>query len=71
MDESKRKRAWLRVEDVAEQLDVGAESVRRWLRSGELRGTKLGDKAGWRVRQEDLDAFTARRMNPGPSGQES
>jgi len=54
---------WLRVEDVAAQLDVSQESVRRWLRSGELRGLKLNDKAGWRIRQSDLDAFIARRMH--------
>ena len=59
---------WLRVEDVAAQLDVSTESVRRWLRSGELRGLKLNDKAGWRVRQSDLDTFTARRMHGTPPG---
>lgn len=60
------KDPWLRVEDVAAQLDVSLESVRRWLRAGDLRGLKLNDKAGWRVRQSDLDAFTARHMHPRP-----
>jgi excisionase family DNA binding protein len=47
----------LTVQDVAARLRVGVETVRRWLRSGELPGVLLGDRAGWRVSASDLQAF--------------
>jgi excisionase family DNA binding protein len=45
------------VAQVAERLQVNPETVRRWLRTGELRGILLGRKAGFRVAESDLKAF--------------
>ncbi len=42
----------LTVAEVAEQLSVTEETVRRWLRNGQLEGTLLSRKAGWRIRPE-------------------
>jgi excisionase family DNA binding protein len=42
---------------------VQQETVRRWLRQGELRGIRLSRKAGWRIHQRDLDAFLEDRTN--------
>lgn len=40
-----------------------AEVVRRWLRSGKLKGVKPEKKRdGWRIAKEDLDAFIAERV---------
>lgn len=54
----------LSVEDVAARLDVTEETVRRWLRSGDLRGIRLSRKAGWRIRESELQAFLDKRT-PG------
>ena len=43
------------VEQVAEQLQVDPESVRIWLRSGKLKGVKVGRL--WRIREDDLEEF--------------
>lgn len=43
-------------EEIAELLKVTPESVRRWVRSGQLVSVKLGGKF-IRVSQEDLDRF--------------
>jgi excisionase family DNA binding protein len=43
------------VPEVAEQLQITEETVRRWLRSGKLEGVLLSRKAGWRVRPESVD----------------
>ena len=56
---------WLTVEDAAQRLDVKAETVRRLLRRGELRGMQLSRRAGWRIRAVDLDAFIESRFR-GP-----
>ena len=54
----------LRVAEVAARLQVTPETVKLWLRAGTLRGFRLGgDRAGWRIRAEDLEAFMERRMN--------
>jgi excisionase family DNA binding protein len=45
----------LRVADVAEQLSVAEETVRRWLRDGRLDGVRLSRRAGWRIRQSSVD----------------
>ncbi len=43
-------------ETVAELLAVSPNTVRHWLRAGELRGVKLGAKV-WRVKESDLQEF--------------
>ena len=48
----------LTVAQVADRLQVSEYTVREWLRTGRLRGHRLGgDKLGWRVRPSDLTQF--------------
>lgn len=49
----------LTVDEVAEEMQRSASSVRRWLMSGELRGYKLNGKS-WRIPRSALKAY------PGP-----
>ncbi len=42
-------------------LKVHEQTVRRWLKQGELHGVLLGRKAGWRIRASELDRFLAER----------
>lgn len=56
---------WLTVEQVAALIQVAHETVRRWIRSGELPVLDLGGpKTGYRIRRADLDAFLAARYGP-------
>jgi excisionase family DNA binding protein len=56
---------WLTVDDIAEQLQVSHETVRRWIRSGKLSVLDLGGpKAGYRVKPEELQRFIAERYGP-------
>lgn len=43
------------VDEVAKQLQVLPATVREWLKSGQLKGIKIGRL--WRIRQEELDKF--------------
>jgi excisionase family DNA binding protein len=42
-------------EQVAERLHISPLTVGNWLRSGKLKGVKVGRL--WRVRERDLEAF--------------
>jgi len=56
---------WLTVEEVMGRAKVRSrETVRRWLRSGALRGTLLSDRLGWRIKASELERFLTR----GPRG---
>jgi excisionase family DNA binding protein len=43
-------------EEIATKLRVHEDTVRRWLRTGELQGIKIG-KRQWRVKREELEAY--------------
>lgn len=51
----------LTVEDVAKRLIVHEETVRRWIRSGELQAIDLGGAAGYRISTTELDRFIRER----------
>lgn len=48
---------WYSVQDLVERLGVHEQTVRRWIKSGELTAYALGDRAGYRIAPEDLQAF--------------
>jgi excisionase family DNA binding protein len=48
----------LTVDQVAAQLGVSAQTVRAWLRTGALRGSRLGGtRAGWRIQERDVTRY--------------
>jgi excisionase family DNA binding protein len=56
--ESNTQDAWLTVREITQELKVHEESVRRWIRSGDLPAILLGSsKGGYRVRRADFDRF--------------
>ena len=52
----------LTVEDIAKRLSVNINSVRRWIRSGDLVAIELGGAAGYRIAQSELDRFIRERQ---------
>ncbi|MBA3825695.1 MAG: excisionase family DNA-binding protein [Ktedonobacterales bacterium] len=58
--------AYLSTHQIATRLGVHEETIRRWLRAGELRGVSLG-RAGYRVSETDLHAFLAHRLGDAPA----
>jgi excisionase family DNA binding protein len=56
-------RELLTVDQVATYLQVHRETVRKWLRSGELVGVNLGGVAGWRIRREEVERFIQSRFD--------
>ena len=53
---------WLTVEQAAGELQVSIETVRRWIRGGELPALALGSRrGGYRLKPEDVDRFIEAR----------
>lgn len=50
---------WLSVEEIAQILKMDEETVRRWIRSKQLKGYRFGRDL--RVRREDFDKFVQER----------
>jgi excisionase family DNA binding protein len=48
---------WLRTPEAAKYLGVHEETVRRWVREGEIPAAKLGNRGGFRFKRGDLDRF--------------
>ena len=55
----------LTVNEVAERLNVTSLTVRRWLTAGSLSGMQLGDRAGCRMTEGDVQMFLDARMRGG------
>lgn len=57
---------WMTVQEVAEYLKVNEETVRRWIRNGELYVLALGssNRAGYRILRSALDQFIRARYGP-------
>jgi excisionase family DNA binding protein len=53
--------SWLTVQQVCDQLQISDQTVRRWIKSGVLPATNLGGKAGYRIREVDLERFLEQR----------
>jgi excisionase family DNA binding protein len=52
--------------DVAARLQVKVQTVREWLRRGDLAGIKLpGPHGDWRIRPTDLESFLVARDTKG------
>lgn len=47
---------YLTPEEVATKLQVHIDTIRRWLRTGELSGMKIG-KRQWRIRKTDIERY--------------
>ncbi len=56
------EKAWLRVSDIAKDLDMSEETVRAWIREGKLKGAKFG--RDYRIRREDYQDFILKHFHP-------
>jgi excisionase family DNA binding protein len=54
-------RRFLTLADVAELLNVSASQAYALVRSGQLRGIKIGGRGQWRVEEAELERYIAER----------
>lgn len=56
-----QEKQWLRVEEIAKELDFDPGTVRSWITSGKLPAAKFGKE--YRVRKEDYEKFVQDHMH--------
>lgn len=50
---------WLTLDEIAEELRVSVETVRRWIRTKQLKALSIG--RGYRIKRKDYADFLRRR----------
>jgi excisionase family DNA binding protein len=55
------KDEWMNVEQVADELGVHVETIRKWIREKQLNAVSLGRRGGYRIRRSALEDFLRRR----------
>jgi CTP synthase len=56
----------LTLEDVADRIKVSVSTVRRWVKSNELKSIKVGNRGQYRISMEDLEEFLAEQEAKQP-----
>ncbi|HLZ62610.1 MAG TPA: helix-turn-helix domain-containing protein [Ktedonosporobacter sp.] len=56
---SKQLDKWLTVEEIAQILKMDEETIRKWIRSKQLKAYRFG--RDYRIRREDFDKFVQDR----------
>jgi CTP synthase len=56
----------LTLEDVADRLKISVSTVRRWVKSNELRSIKIGNRGQYRINLRDLEDFLAEQEAQAP-----
>jgi excisionase family DNA binding protein len=56
----------LTVEAVAKQLGVHVQTVRGWIKEGDLEALRFGGRTGYKIEAEDLRQFLADRKHREP-----
>ena len=59
---------WYTVEEIVDLLKVHEQTVRRWIKEGQLPAVILGRKAGYRIRASELEGFLAARDTRAEAG---
>ncbi|BCW69980.1 helix-turn-helix domain-containing protein [Arthrobacter sp. NicSoilB8] len=59
-DIAPKRPRFLTIDQVAEELAVGAPTVRQLLKTGELRALQIGGRGMWRVAAKDLEDYVER-----------
>lgn len=53
------------VEEAAAMIGVHPQTVRRWLRDGQMKGTMISRAAGYRIRRQEVERVLTEGLRPG------
>jgi excisionase family DNA binding protein len=58
------------VDDAAERIGVHSQTIRRWLRSGQMLGTLINRQAGYRIRKDEVERVLTEGLREPALGKE-
>ena len=59
------EREYVTVDDAAARIGVHPQTVRRWLRSGQMVGTLISRTAGYRIPRDEVERVLAEGLREG------
>jgi prophage regulatory protein len=62
---------FMRLEDVAEELNVNMPQVRSLVRNGDLPAIKIGGRGVWRVERAEFEAYIQRQYAAAKEAREA
>lgn len=65
MSEHKQREELLTVAEVADEIGVHPQTVRRWLRDGSIAGTLITRQAGYRIRRSEVERLIEEGLREG------
>lgn len=65
MEHQQAEREYMTVDEVAARIDVHPQTVRRWLRTGQMRGTLISRTAGYRVPRDEVERVLEEGLREG------
>jgi excisionase family DNA binding protein len=60
-----KSKPFVTVEEAAEIIGVHEQTIRRWLRDEQMKGTMISRAAGYRIRREEVDRVLEEGLRPG------
>jgi excisionase family DNA binding protein len=65
MDHRTTEREYLTVEEAADRIGVHPQTVRRWLRAGQMLGTLISRTAGYRIPRDEVERVLEEGLREG------
>jgi len=59
-----QQQEYVTVEQAAQRIGVHEQTVRRWLRSGQMEGTLITRQTGYRIRRDEVDRVLSEGLHP-------
>ncbi len=59
-----QKHEFVTVENAAQRIGVHEQTVRRWLRTGQMEGTLITRQAGYRIREDEVERVLTEGLRP-------
>ncbi len=68
MEEQQERREYVTVDEAARLISVHPQTVRRWLRSGQMLGNMISRTAGYRIRRDEVERVLSEGLREGKLG---
>jgi excisionase family DNA binding protein len=65
MEEQQERREYVTVDEAARLISVHPQTVRRWLRSGQMLGNMISRTAGYRIRRDEVERVLSEGLREG------